>query len=120
VIAERLGLDMSSDRTLWKDRALVELNRAVLHSFREAGVLIVDHHTVARQFLAHVEREREAGRRCPTDWTWINPPLSSSTTPTFHRYYDPPAFDLRPNFVRRPDRLLNELAASSGRCPLDF
>ncbi len=101
VIARRLGLDMRSDRTLWKDRALVELNRAVLHSFRAAGVVIVDHHTVARQFLAHVERERDAGRSCPADWTWINPPLSASTTPTFHRYYDPPQLDRRPNFVPR-------------------
>jgi nitric-oxide synthase, bacterial len=103
VIARRLGLDMRSDRTLWKDRALVELNRAVLHSFREAGVVMVDHHTVARQFMAHVERERDAGRSCPADWSWINPPLSASTTPTFHRYYDPPEPDRRPNFVLREE-----------------
>ncbi|MGH3487183.1 MAG: nitric oxide synthase oxygenase [Actinopolymorphaceae bacterium] len=120
VIAERLGLDMTSDRTLWKDRALVELNRAVLHSFREAGVLIVDHHTVARQFLAHIDREHEAGRACPTDWTWINPPLSSSTTPTFHRYYDPPAFDRRPNFARRVDPVLGRGAPAPTGCPMDF
>ena len=105
IIGRALGLDMSSDRSLWKDRALVELNRAVLHSYREAGVVMVDHHTVARQFLSHIEREKRAGRSCPTDWSWINPPLSGSLTPTFHRYYDPPEFDLRPNFVRRPGSL---------------
>src|SRR5688500_10344596 len=32
-IARRLGLDTSSNRSLWKDRALVELNLAVLWSF---------------------------------------------------------------------------------------
>ncbi|MGH3880116.1 MAG: nitric oxide synthase oxygenase [Actinophytocola sp.] len=39
-IAERLGLDVSSERTLWRDRAAVELNRAVVHSFDAAGVAI--------------------------------------------------------------------------------
>ncbi|WP_174361849.1 nitric oxide synthase oxygenase [Nocardia brevicatena] len=103
VIAERMGLDTSHERTLWRDRALVELNRAVLHSYRVAGVYVVDHHTVARQFIDHVEREEAAGRVCPTDWSWINPPMSAALTPTFHRYYDPPDPDIRPNFVRRHD-----------------
>ncbi|MFI5538653.1 nitric oxide synthase oxygenase, partial [Nocardia sp. NPDC051900] len=40
----------------------------------------------------------------PTDWSWINPPISSGLTPTFHRYYDPPDMDIRPNFVRRDFR----------------
>ncbi|MFE5706741.1 nitric oxide synthase oxygenase [Rhodococcus koreensis] len=44
-IAARLNIDTSSDRTPWKDRALVELNRAVIHSYRQAGVIMVDHHT---------------------------------------------------------------------------
>lgn len=98
-VAERLGLDTSHDRALWKDRAQVELTRAVHHSYREAGVHLVDHHTVARQFIEHVQREQRAGRAVPTQWSWVNPPLASSTTATFHREYDPPDFDLRPNFV---------------------
>ncbi|AQA20869.1 nitric oxide synthase, oxygenase domain protein [Rhodococcus sp. MTM3W5.2] len=100
-IAKKLRLDMSSDRTLWKDRALVELNRAVIHSYREAGVIMVDHHTVAKQFLDFVGREEKAGRACPTDWSWINPPMSAALTPTFHRLYDDPDLDVRPNFVTR-------------------
>ncbi|RZS37705.1 nitric-oxide synthase [Herbihabitans rhizosphaerae] len=40
VVARRLGLDTSSDRTLWLERATLELNRAVLHSFDAAGVTI--------------------------------------------------------------------------------
>ncbi|WP_345349573.1 nitric oxide synthase oxygenase [Rhodococcus olei] len=100
-IAKKLRLDTSSNRTLWRDRALVELNRAVIHSFREAGVIMVDHHTVAEQFVDFVEREEAAGRRCPTDWSWVNPPMSASLTPTFHRLYDPPDLDVRPNFVTR-------------------
>lgn len=102
-VAEGLRLDTSSERTLWRDRALVEVNRAVIHSYRAAGVYLVDHHTVAKQFIDHVQREEAAGRVCPTDWTWINPPMSSGLTPTFHRYYDAPDLDIRPNFVtRRP------------------
>ncbi|MQY26683.1 Nitric oxide synthase oxygenase [Nocardia sp. RB56] len=101
VIAERLGLDRTSERTLWRDRALVELNIAVLHSYRKAGVYIVDHHTVAKQFVGHIQREAAAGRGCPADWSWINPPMSAGLTPTFHRYYDPPDPTTRPNFVRR-------------------
>ena len=53
-----MELDMSHDRTLWKDRALVELNRAVIHSYRKAGVIMVDHHTVAKQFIDLTSRVR--------------------------------------------------------------
>lgn len=37
-VAELLGLDTRLDSTLWKDRALVELNVAVLHSFRVPSI----------------------------------------------------------------------------------
>lgn len=99
-VAAALGLDTGHEWTLWRDQALVALTEAVSHSFRRAGVMIVDHHTVSRQFLAFLQREEAAGRRVPTEWSWINPPLSASTTPTFHREYDPPAYQQRPNFVR--------------------
>jgi nitric-oxide synthase len=100
VIAERMGLPMASERTLWKDKALTELNLAVLHSFEAAGVTITDHHTESARFLAHVEREEGHGRACPADWTWIVPPAAASATPVFHRYYQ--NFDQTPNFYRHP------------------
>ncbi|MFC5823769.1 nitric oxide synthase oxygenase [Nonomuraea insulae] len=87
-VAERLGLDTSTERSLWRDHALVELNVAVLHSFELAGVTMTDHHTESRRFLTHLSREEKAGRVCPADWSWIVPPLSGSATPVFHRYYD--------------------------------
>ncbi len=98
VVAARMGLDMSSEATLWRDRALVEINRAVLHSFARAGVRVSDHHTESRLFMSHVERENAAGRPVPADWTWIVPPMSASLTPVFHRYYT--EADLRPNFYQ--------------------
>jgi len=33
-VAKKMGLDTSSPTTLWKDRAVLELNAAVLHSFQ--------------------------------------------------------------------------------------
>jgi nitric-oxide synthase, bacterial len=100
VIAERLGLDTADERSLWRDRALVELNLAVLHSFDTAGVTIADHHTESHRFLTHLAREQRAGRITPADWSWIVPPISGAATPVFHRYYD--TADLRPNYVHHP------------------
>ena len=100
-VAGLFGLDTGSERTLWRDRALVELNLAVLHSFEAAGVTMADHHTESARFLTHVEREGRRGRSCPADWSWIVPPLSGSATAVFHRYYDPPDPELRPAFVHR-------------------
>ncbi len=96
VVGARLGMDINRDATLWRDRALVELNIAVLHSFENAGIRISDHHTEARRFLQHIAREERAGRDVPADWSWIVPPISGGTTPVFHRYY--PEADLRPGF----------------------
>lgn len=87
-VARRMGLDTSREQTLWRDRAAIEINSAVLHSFELAGVTIADHHTEARRFLTHVAKEEKAGRRCPADWSWIVPPISGGLTPVFHRYYD--------------------------------
>ncbi len=100
-VAEVFGLDTSHERTLWRDRALVELNAAVLHSFAEAGVTVADHHTESQRFVTHVEREQRHGRAVPTDWSWIVPPLSGGATAVFHRYYDPPDPHARPAFLRR-------------------
>ncbi|MDF2979792.1 MAG: Nitric-oxide synthase [Actinomycetospora sp.] len=85
-----MGLDTSSDRTLWRDRAAIELTSAVQHSFDQAGVSLADHHGESRRFLRFVEKEEAAGRHCPVDWSWIVPPISGGLTPVFHRYYDEP------------------------------
>lgn len=62
VFAQKMGLDMSSARTLWRDRAMLESNVAVLHSFAQAGVTLLDHHTITRKFMDHVTAERGHGR----------------------------------------------------------
>ncbi|MGW2182484.1 nitric oxide synthase oxygenase [Streptomyces sp. NPDC001732] len=111
VVAGHLGLDTGSESTLWRDRALVEINVAVLHSFEAAGVKITDHHTESRRFLTHLAKEESQGRIVPTDWSWIVPPVSGGITPVFHRYYD--EADLNPSF--RLDDRARSLAR--GKCP---
>ncbi|NYI06961.1 nitric oxide synthase oxygenase [Allostreptomyces psammosilenae] len=101
LLGRMMGLDMSAERTLWRDRALIELNRAVLHSFDEQGVAITDHHTESQRFLQHLRKEEAAGRVCPADWSWIVPPVSGGLTPVYHRYYD--QADLRPAFFLDPE-----------------
>jgi nitric-oxide synthase len=101
-VAAKMGLDTSTTRSLWQDRALVEISQAVIGSFRAAGIRLVDHHLASRQFLTHVAREEHLGRRVPTDWAWVVPPISGSAAPTFHRTFDPPE-EATPNFRYQPD-----------------
>ncbi len=87
-IASCMNLDTSKQWTLWKDKALVELNIAVLFSFKEAGVSIVDHHTAAGQFRKFEQNEMKENRELTGDWSWLIPPVSPATTHVFHKEYD--------------------------------
>ena len=116
VIATKMGLSTASVRNLWKDRALTELNVAVLHSYSAAGVTIADHHTESVRFLAHLEREERHGRVCPADWSWIVPPAASSATPVFHRYYQD--LDQTPNFYRHLPPARPPSAPAGQGCPV--
>jgi len=106
IIAERMGLDRGSKNVLWKDRALVELNEAVIHSFAQDGVTMVDHHSATDQFLRFQNREAQCGRDVKGDWSWLVPPMSGSTTPVFHRSFDPEP-EL-PNFFYQDALWMNE------------
>ncbi len=95
------ALDLRVDASamgLWRDAALTELNRAVLHSFKAAGVTMVDHHTASDQFMTFHAREQAQGRRVAADWRWIVPPQAGSACEVFHlrmRNFHPV-----PNFYR--------------------
>ncbi len=95
-VARAMGLDMRHEASLWRDRALVELNRAVLHSFRAAGVRMVDHHSACEMHVRFEEAERAAGRTVTGDWSWLVPPLSGSASPLWSRSYD--VTERSPNF----------------------
>ncbi len=116
-MANIMGLDTSSKATLWQDRALVELNAAVLYSYKKAGVSIVDHHTAAAQFRRFEEREQAAGRELTGNWTWLIPPLSPATTHIFHRSYDNRV--VTPNFFYQDKKYERTDTGSTGGggCP---
>ncbi len=86
-LAEIMNIGTSQNASLWKDRALIELNRAVLYSFQEDNVSIVDHHTAARQFHKFEDNEARAERKVTGNWTWLIPPISPATTHIFHKPY---------------------------------
>ena len=118
IIAEKLNLNMRSKDSLWKDRALVELNIAVLYSFRSAGVTIVDHHTASHQFMLFEEQEHKAKRRVFGDWGWLVPPMSGSAMEVFHHPYENRI--LTPNFFYQPSPwpiAANQEVSSSHKCP---
>ena len=80
-----MGLDTSTDRSLWRDRALIELNVAVLHSYEKAGVTMIDHHAAANAFEKFESIETHAGRVVHARWSWIVPPISGCAVTLFHK-----------------------------------
>ncbi|WP_173917801.1 nitric oxide synthase oxygenase [Halobacillus sp. Marseille-Q1614] len=87
-VAEAMGLNIKRNTSLWKDRALIELNQAVIHSYKEDKVSIVDHHSAAKQFQLFQNNERKCGREATGDWTWLIPPVSPATTEIFHQSFE--------------------------------
>jgi nitric-oxide synthase len=112
-IAVGMGLDVRDRTVLWRDRAMVLLNEAVLYSFDRDGVTLTDHHTASDQFLKFIRNEENAGRGVTADWAWIVPPMSASATGVFHRDYD--------NIVHTPNFFYNhdawEPRQNVQRCP---
>lgn len=117
VVARRMGLDLQRNRTLWKDRALVEVNLAVLHSFAKNGIRIANHHMADREFMEFCRYEQDAGRNVKGDWSWLIPPISASSTETFHHqgWDDKPAL---PNFFYQEEvGAGSETVGDKGGCP---
>ena len=96
-MAKAMGLSTSSNRSLWKDRAMVELNAAVLHSFDYAGITIQDHQSASNAFVKHHKAEMETRGFIPADWVWITPPLGGSANAVFHQ--EMIDFFIKPNFI---------------------
>jgi nitric-oxide synthase len=101
-VARRMGLDIRADDNFWKLRAAVELNTAVLHSFRAAGVQMAEPVAESELMAEFARREELAGRRAYGDWSWINGHLGSTFGPSWHRYYDDG--EPNPNFWLDPAR----------------
>ncbi|MBC6315743.1 nitric oxide synthase oxygenase [Listeria grandensis] len=116
-VAEKMDLNTKRLDSLWKDRALVELNVAVLDSYQKAKVQIVDHHTAARQFGQFETNEHAAGREVTGEWAWLIPPVSPATTHMFHRRY--PNKIVKPNFFYQasPFERTEITPVKRGGCP---
>jgi nitric-oxide synthase, bacterial len=104
-VADRLGLDTSTERTLWRDRVTVELNRAVLHSFDSAGVTITDHYAEAQHRLAWLRSRQRAHAYRPTFRVAPEDALRA-------RRGGPPRFDSGP--AVSPDRVADDAGQTSG------
>jgi nitric-oxide synthase len=89
-IATGFGLDVTTLRSLWPDRAEHELLRAILHSYDSAGVRISDHHAESKHFLTFVDSEHKAGRVVRSDWSWIVPTQAAARLGVYHTYQEPP------------------------------
>ena len=113
-ISDRLQLDRSSNDTLWKDKALIELNLAVLHSFKTKGVRLIDHHTMTEYFMEFMQEEAKCQRPVHADWGWIVPPISGSTTPVYPVEMENRI--LKPNYFYMPDPWQTD-KYSPGVCP---
>lgn len=121
-IAERMGLDIGNDRSLWRDKALLMLNEAVLQSFDRAGVRMADHHHVGNEFLEFCRNEQKAGREPHGNWAWLVPPVSGSTSvlyqEPFHDQAIKPAYVAQePVWKDRPAPSGAPGPAAAGGCP---
>jgi nitric-oxide synthase, bacterial len=104
MVADSIGLSTDPRlEPLWQDLALAELHRAVVDSFRKAGVMFSTPQQEADRFRRHVDREHCSGRATPTDRTWLMPatnPILCSTDEIAE--YDPPTPDADPQYVHIP------------------
>lgn len=120
VIAKKLNLDLRQLKTLWKDKAMLVLQEAVLFSFQAQGVTLVDHHTASEQFLEFCRQEEGKGRSVQADWAWIVPPSAGSTLGVFHQEWENQL--LSPNFHYQPaaweqDGASKTPSFATGKCP---
>ncbi len=95
--AEIMGIDFSDDRSLWRDKALIMINEALIQSFDRARVKLSDHHTIGHEFLEFCRSEQRAGREPYGNWTWLVPPVSASTSVLYQEPFENRAF--KPAYV---------------------
>lgn len=96
-VLERMKNELKNYGFLKKDRALIEVNLAVLHSFQSNNITIMDHHTASESFMKHYDNELRTRKGCPADWVWIVPPISGSITPVFHQ--EMVSYELHPMYA---------------------
>ena len=108
-VAQAFEFDTLKNNSFNKDRALVELNYAVYHSFKNQGVSIVDHLTASKQFELFERNEEKCHRQVTGKWSWLAPPLSPTLTSNYHHGYN--------NTVNDPNFYYKKQDTHSNKCP---
>lgn len=126
-VATCLGLDTRSDSSMWRDRVILEISVAVMHSFKEAGLGMVDHHTLMRNFFTWWNKEMAVRGFCPGNWKWLITPLSPTTTDCYLGLSKMTEYTIKPNYWYAPgwrqyrqalyDQSLLRHAVASGSAP---
>ncbi|HLR18674.1 MAG TPA: nitric oxide synthase oxygenase [Staphylococcus sp.] len=106
-VAEAFEFDTLKNNSFNKDRALVELNYAVYHSFKKKGISIVDHLTASKQFERFEKNEKLEDREVTGKWSWLAPSLSPTLVSNYHHGYK--------NEVREPNFFYKKTTSSG--CP---
>ena len=91
--ADAVGVDKSIK--LWENRVWHEVAVAVLYSFERSKMTIVDQFTAGKSFYTHCQREKEAGRECPGQWSWIGGLVGPNNAVWHHEMRD---FYLEPQY----------------------
>ncbi|WP_437624507.1 nitric oxide synthase oxygenase [Sorangium sp. So ce1151] len=112
--AAACGIDTSE--RLWRNRAFHELTIAVLHSFEQARMTMVDQATASESFLTHCQREREVGRECPAQWSWIGGLVGPNNSVWRHEMRD---FLLEPQYHYCAEQWLTLEHAADARLPAE-
>ena len=76
----------SNDRML-AQKVSAEMENAILHSFEKSEYTIVDPMTVGKSYFTHCKRERQAGRECPGQWSWIGGLVGKNIQKPFPMYF---------------------------------
>lgn len=99
-VAEAMGLDQRNERDLWRDKALIMLNEAVIASYDDAGVRLADHHNATLDFVEFCRAEQRAGREVFGEWMWLVPPVSASLSPLYQQPFA--NISVKPAYARQP------------------
>lgn len=104
MIAEKMGLDVKKNSSQWREKAVLEVNIAILHSYNKTNMTMTDHFTAAEAFHQHWEKEYQVRNGCPADWVWIIPPIGGSLMSVFHQemlYYRlKPSMEYQQNIIK--------------------
>lgn len=101
-IAQLMGLDTNRNSALWKDQAMLALNRAVLNSFQHSGFGMVDHHSLMSGFFDWFSKEKRDRGYCTGNWKWIIPPLAASACRAYLHLNKMTEYTLKPMYVSGP------------------